>query len=171
MSAATPWEQYVDAYHDFWDYLEEHEEILQEESNVTLVRGIMEKCPVVNFSCVRDLIFTMRQFLGEKRFKEKESSWRECLESKIDDCIESISSTEESSGEGSSGEGSSGEGSSGEGSSGKGSSGEGSSGKGSSGEGSSGEGSSGEGRSGKGSSGEGSSGEGSEEEEGKKTAL
>jgi len=92
MSAATQWEQYVDAYHDFWDYLEEHEEILQKESNVTLVCDIMEKCPVVNFSCVRDLTYTMRQFLGEKRFKEKESQWKECLVSKIEECLVSISS-------------------------------------------------------------------------------
>ena len=83
------------AYHGFWDYLEEHEEILQERNNVTLVCGIMEECPVVNFSCVRDLIFTMRQSLGEKRFKEKESQWKECLESKVKRCIVAVSSTEE----------------------------------------------------------------------------
>ena len=95
MSAATLWEQYVGAYHDFWDYLEEHEEILQKEENVKWVCRIMEECPVINFSCVRDLTYTMRQFLGEKRFKEKESWWRACLESKIDDCIKSISSRDE----------------------------------------------------------------------------
>ena len=83
MSAATLWEQYVDAYHDFWDYLEKHEEILQNEENVNWICRIMEECPVVNFSCVRDLTYTMRQFLGEKRFKKNESWWRKCLESKI----------------------------------------------------------------------------------------
>ena len=58
----TLWEEYVDAYHDFWNYLEQHEELLERESdvywlsNVTKVCRIMEECPVVNFSCVRDLI-------------------------------------------------------------------------------------------------------------------
>jgi len=98
VASKTLWEQYVGAYHGFWDYLEGHEEILQERSNVTLVRGIMEECPVVNFSCVRDLIYTMRQFLGEKRFKEKEIQWKEYLVSKIEECIVSISSTEEDEG-------------------------------------------------------------------------
>ena len=94
----TLWKQYVDAYHAFWDYVEEHEEILQEGSNVTLVRGIMEECPVVNFSCVRDLSYTMRQFWGEKRFKEKEEGqWRARLWSKIDKCIAPISSKGEES--------------------------------------------------------------------------
>jgi len=51
--------KYVGAYHGFWDYLEEHEEILQERNNVTLVCGIMEECPVVNFSCVRGLSLCM----------------------------------------------------------------------------------------------------------------
>ena len=95
MSAATLWKQYVGAYHAFWDYLEEHEEVLQEEKNDNCVCHIMEECPVINFSCVRDLTYTMRQFLGEKRFKKKESWWRERLESKIEECIESISSTDE----------------------------------------------------------------------------
>ena len=85
----------MDAYHAFWDYLEQHEEILQEGSNVTLVRGIMEECPVVNFSCVRDLIYTMRQLLGEKRFRENEGQWRACLVSKMEKCTAPVSSTEE----------------------------------------------------------------------------
>ena len=98
-ASKTLWEQYVGAYHDLWDYLEEHEEILQERNNVTLVCGIMEGCPVVNFSCVRDLIFAMRQFLGEKRFKEKESQWKECLVSKMKRCIVAVCSTEKEEGE------------------------------------------------------------------------
>ena len=91
----TLWDQYVDDYHDFWDYVEEHEEILQKGSNVTLVRDIMEECPVVNFSCVRDLIYTMRQFLGEKRFREKEGQCKALLKSKIRECITSFNSAEE----------------------------------------------------------------------------
>ena len=81
------WEQYVAAYHKFWDYLEENEWVLQERSSVILVRRVMEDCPVVNFSCVKDLIYTMRQFLGEKQFKEKESQWRAYLDLKVKECI------------------------------------------------------------------------------------
>ena len=95
---ATPatkrlWDEYVIAYHDFWDYLEQHEELLQREStlnwlsNVNKVCRIMEECPVVNFSCVRDLIYTMRQFLGEKRFREQEGERRESLQLKVERCI------------------------------------------------------------------------------------
>lgn len=87
MSDATLWEQYVDAYHKFWNYLEENEWVLQEGTSVILVRRAMEDCPVVNFSCVRDLIYTMRQFLGEKRFKDKESQWRANLNLMVDRCI------------------------------------------------------------------------------------
>ena len=86
---ATPglWEEYVDAYHDFWNYLERHEELLQRESNVNKVCDIMEECLVVNFSCVRDLMYTMRQFLGEKRFREQEREWRKHIEGKVEECI------------------------------------------------------------------------------------
>ena len=47
----------------------------------------MEECPVVNFSCVRDLIYTMRQFLGEKRFREQKGEWRKRLQLKVEECI------------------------------------------------------------------------------------
>ena len=97
---ATPttkglWEQYVDAYHDFWDHLEKNEELLDRESNVNKVCDIMEECPVVNFSCVRDLMYTMRQFLGEKRFREQEGEWRKHLQSKVEECIQSIGSEDD----------------------------------------------------------------------------
>ena len=93
---ATKWDEYVDAYHEFWDYFERHEELLERESdvywlsNVNKVCRIMEECPVVNFSCVRDLIYTMRQFLGEKRFREQEGEWRKSLQLKVEECIQSI---------------------------------------------------------------------------------
>ena len=85
------WKEYVDAYNNFWDYLERHEELLQREENVNKVCRIMEECPVVNFSCVRDLMYTMRQIAGEKRFDEGEKYWKERLQSKVDRCIENIS--------------------------------------------------------------------------------
>ena len=102
---ATPatkklWGEYVNVYHDFWDYLERHEELLQRESslnwlsNINKVCRVMEECPVVNFSCVRDLIYTMRQFLGEKRFREQEREWRERLQLKVEECIRNISRKE-----------------------------------------------------------------------------
>lgn len=84
------WEEYVDAYHDFWDYLERHEELLESGVNwlnVSYVSRVMEECPVVNFSCVRDLMYTMRQFLGEKRFREQEREWRKHIEGKVEECI------------------------------------------------------------------------------------
>ena len=103
---ATPatkrlWEEYVIAYHEFWDYLEQHEELLQRESdvywlsNVNKVCRIMEECPVVNFSCVRDLIYTMRQFLGEKRFREQEGEWRKHIRGKVEECVQYFSSKSE----------------------------------------------------------------------------
>ena len=85
------WKEYVDAYHKFWDYLERHEELLQCEDIVNKVYHIMEECPVVNFSCVRDLMYTMRQMAGEKRFNEGKRYWMERLQSKVDRCIENIS--------------------------------------------------------------------------------
>ena len=65
------WGEYVYAYHKLWDYLEQHEELLQWKGsvnwvNINKVWDIMEECPVVNFSCVRDLMYTMRQFLGRE---------------------------------------------------------------------------------------------------------
>ena len=63
-------------------------------SNVNKVCRIMEECPVVNFSCVRDLIYTMRQFLGEKRFREQEEEWKKCLGLKVERCNEIISRKE-----------------------------------------------------------------------------
>ena len=98
---ATKWEEYVEAYHKFWDYLERHKELLQWKGsvnwvNVIKVCDIMEECPVVNFSCVRDLIYTMRQFLGEKRFREQEGEWRKSLQLKVKECIQSIGSEDES---------------------------------------------------------------------------
>ena len=88
------WEEYVDAYHDFWDYLERHEELLESGVNwlnVSYVSRVMEECPVVNFSCVRDLMYTMRQFLGEKRFREKNGKkWRKCLRLKVKEYVQSI---------------------------------------------------------------------------------
>ena len=46
---------------------------------------------MVNFSCVRDLIYTMRQFLGEKRFREKNGKkWRKCLRLKVKEYVQSI---------------------------------------------------------------------------------
>ena len=105
MATKGQWEEYVDAYHKLWDYLEQHEELLQWKGsvnwvNVNKVCDIMEECPVVNFSCVRDLIYTMRQFLGEKRFKEQEGQWRKSLQLKMKECIQSIRSEDESEGEG-----------------------------------------------------------------------
>ena len=32
------WKEYVDAYHKFWDYLERHEELLQNEDIVNKIR-------------------------------------------------------------------------------------------------------------------------------------
>ena len=96
----TLWDEYVKAYYEFWNYLERHEELLQKEStlnwlsNVNKVCRIMEECPVVNFSCVRDLIYTMRQFMGEKRFREQEGEWRKSLQSKVERCIGIISRKE-----------------------------------------------------------------------------
>ena len=54
----------------------------------------MEECPVVNFSCVRDLIYTMRQFLGEKRFREQEREWREHLQLKVEECVRIVNRKE-----------------------------------------------------------------------------
>ena len=85
------WKEYVDTYHKFWDYLERHEELLQKEDIVNKIRRVMEECPVVNFSCVRDLMYTMRQMAGEKRFNEGKRYWTERLRSKVDRCIENIS--------------------------------------------------------------------------------
>ena len=85
-------------YHKLWDYLEQHEELLQWKgsvnwlSNINKVCRVMEECPVVNFSCVRDLMYTMRQFLGEKRFREQEREWRERLQLKVEQCIQRIGS-------------------------------------------------------------------------------
>ena len=92
---ATKWKEYADAYHKLWDYLEQHEELLQGSVNwvnVIKVCDIMEECPVVNFSCMRDLIYTMRQFMGEKRFREQEGEWRKRLQLKVKECIQSIGS-------------------------------------------------------------------------------
>ena len=55
----------------------------------------MEECPVVNFSCVRDLIYTMRQFLGEKRFREQEGERREHIGGKVEECVQYFSSKSE----------------------------------------------------------------------------
>ena len=85
----------MDAYNNFWDYLERHEEVLQREENVNKVCRIMEECPVVNFSCVRDLIYTVRQFLGEKRFREQEREWREYIRGKVEECVQYFSSKSE----------------------------------------------------------------------------
>ena len=89
------WGEYADLYHKLWDYLEQHEELLQWKGsvnwvNVNKVCDIMEECPVVNFSCVRDLIYTMRQFLGEKRFREQKEEWRKRLQLKVEECIRKI---------------------------------------------------------------------------------
>lgn len=95
------WGEYADLYHKLWDYLEQHEELLQWKGsvnwvNVNKVCDIMEECPVVNFSCVRDLIYTMRQFLGEKRFREQKEEWRKRLQLKVEECIQKIGSEDES---------------------------------------------------------------------------
>ena len=89
------WGEYVYAYHKLWDYLERHEELLQWEDsvnwvNINKVWDIMEECPVVNFSCVRDLIYTMRHSWGEKRFREQEEEWKKCLQSNVEECIQKI---------------------------------------------------------------------------------
>ena len=68
--------------------------------NVIKVCDIMKECPVVNFSCVRDLIYTMRQFLGEKRFREQEGEWKKRLQLKVEECIQSIGSEDDSEEEG-----------------------------------------------------------------------
>ena len=94
------WEEYVDAYHDFWDYLERHEELLRMEDSVNEVNfnkvcHIMEECPVVNFNCVRDLMYTMRHLWGEKRFREQEKEWRKCLQLNVEECIQKFGSEDE----------------------------------------------------------------------------
>ena len=56
MATKGQWEEYVDAYHKLWDYLEQHEELLQWKGsvnwvNVNKVCDIMEECSLPVNNC------------------------------------------------------------------------------------------------------------------------
>ena len=74
-------------YHELWSQLEKHPEILQDDRVLYSVRSVMEGSPIVDFGCVQDLIFTMKQMAGESLLKQQEE-WKSFLWAKAGKAVQ-----------------------------------------------------------------------------------